>query len=147
VRKAVFEIGEFKVTDFVPELGAPVGDVLLAPTRIYVKPIRRVLSYYKVKNVVHGIAHITGGGLQENLERIFPANCELRIEPDSWPVPPVFPWLQKLGNIDDSEMARVFIRGIGLALVVSAYYADSILRTLADCGLQAWNVGQVVERT
>jgi phosphoribosylformylglycinamidine cyclo-ligase len=96
-----------------------------------------------VKSVVHGIAHITGGGLQENLDRIIPANCRASIDPGSWPVPPVFPWLQKLGDIDDAEMARVFNMGIGLVLVVSAYYADSITRMLADRGLEAWKIGAV----
>jgi phosphoribosylformylglycinamidine cyclo-ligase len=127
----------------VPELGTTVGEALLAPTRIYVRPIRRVLSHYKVKSVIHGIAHITGGGLFENLERILPEGVRVAIDRESWPVPPVFPWVQRLGDIDDSEMERVFNMGVGLVLIASSYYADNVLRMLADCGLDAWKIGEV----
>ena len=144
VRKAVFEVGGLKPDDFVSELGSTVGDALIKPTKIYVKPIRKVLTYYKVKSVVHGIAHITGGGLHENLERILPEGSRVLIDRGSWTVPPVFPWVQKLGEIDDDEMARVFNMGIGLVLVVSSYYAESISRMLADSGLQTWTIGEVV---
>jgi phosphoribosylformylglycinamidine cyclo-ligase len=143
IRKAVFEVGGLSATDHVPELGTTVGEALLAPTRIYVRPIRRVLSHYKVKSVIHGIAHITGGGLFENLERILPEGVRVAIDRDSWPVPPVFPWVQRLGDIDDSEMERVFNMGVGLVLIASSYYADNVLRMLADCGLDAWKIGEV----
>jgi phosphoribosylformylglycinamidine cyclo-ligase len=144
IRKAVFEVAGHQAADHVPELGMTVGEALLAPTRIYVRPLRRVLAHYKVKNVLHGISHITGGGLHENLERILPAGVRVLIDRGSWTIPPVFPWVQRLGEIDDDEMARVFNMGLGLVLVVSNYYADRIARLLADSGLEVFNIGEVV---
>lgn len=145
VRKAVFEIGGHKVSDRVEELGRTVGEELLQPTRIYARALRQVLGAYKVKSVVHGIAHITGGGLHENLGRIIPAGCRAVIQRGSWTVPPVFPWLQRLGDIDAGEMDRVFNMGLGLVLVVSSYYAESIGRQLTDCGLANWAIGEIVD--
>ena len=142
VRKVVFEMAGLKVDDPVEELGQTVGQALLEPTRIYVRPLRSVLTYYKVKNVVHGIAHITGGGLHENLERILPQQIRVLIDRDSWPVPPVFPWLARLGQIEQAEMDRVFNMGVGLVLVVSPYYAESIRHQLADGGLESWLIGR-----
>lgn len=115
----------------------------MKPTRIYVRPVRKVLSYYKVKNVVHGIAHITGGGLIENFERIVPKGVRVVIERGSWPMPPVFPWLQRLGQIEQAEMDHVFNNGLGLVLVVSPYYAESIRHQLADNGVESWPIGRV----
>ena len=134
-----------KATDEVEELGATVGEVLLTPTRIYAKAVRTVLGHYKVKEVVHGIAHITGGGLLENLGRILPENRRAIIRRNSWPIPPVFTWLQQLGDVDQTEMDEVFNLGIGLVLVVRPFYADSIRSQLADCGLESWQIGAVVE--
>ena len=145
-RKVVFEIAGLTVDAFVDELGRKVGQELLEPTRIYVRAVRRVLANYKVKGVVHGIAHITGGGLHENLERILPEGVEAVIDRGSWPVPPVFGWLKRLGEIDDAEMDRVFNMGIGLVLVVSPYYADSIRHQLADCGLPSCPIGEIAPR-
>jgi phosphoribosylformylglycinamidine cyclo-ligase len=144
-RKVVFDIAQLTIDTYVAELGRNVGQELLAPTRIYVRPLRRVLENYKVKGVVHGIAHITGGGLHENLERILPAGVQAVIERGSWTAPPVFGWLQRLGEIDDAEMQRVFNMGLGLVLVVSPYYADSIRHQLADSGLASWPIGQIVD--
>ncbi|REK09018.1 MAG: phosphoribosylformylglycinamidine cyclo-ligase [Planctomycetota bacterium] len=145
VRKIVFDIAGLKIDQHVDELGTTVGEALLEPTRIYVRPVRRVLTYYKVKKVVHGIAHITGGGLRENLERIVPEGVQVRIERQSWPVPPVFTWLEKLGEVEPDEMERVFNLGIGLVLVVSPHYAESIRHQLADAGLESHAIGEVVE--
>ncbi len=144
-RKVAFEIAGLKVGDPVEELGSTVGEALLKPTRIYVRPVRAVLNHYKVKNVVHGIAHITGGGLGENLERIVPEGVRVVIDRGSWPVPPVFPWLQRLGEIDQPEMDRVFNMGVGMVLVVSPYYAESIRHQLADQGVQCWTIGRAEE--
>jgi phosphoribosylformylglycinamidine cyclo-ligase len=144
VRRVVFDIAKLSVSDIVPELGQTVGEALLTPTRIYARPVRRVLSHYKVKSVVNGIAHITGGGLFDNLVRIIPEGLRVEIRRDSWPIPPIFDWLQKLGNIDASEMNHVFNMGIGLVMVVRPYFADSIQRMLADFGLQSWQLGEVV---
>lgn len=145
VRKVVFDIAKLKVDDHVEALSTTVADALLTPTRIYVRPVRKILSHYTVKEVVHGIAHITGGGLHENLSRILPEGAQAVIERGSWDVPPVFPWLQNLGDVDDDEMARVFNMGLGMVLVVSPYYAESILQQLTDSGVQAWTIGRMVE--
>jgi phosphoribosylformylglycinamidine cyclo-ligase len=145
VRRVVFDMQGLGVDDLVEELGQTVGETLLTPTRIYASPVRRVLNYYKVKNVLHGIAHVTGGGLHENLRRVLPRGAQAVLHRDSWIVPPVFSWIQHLGAIDDDEMARVFNMGIGLVLVVSAFFAENIRRLLADAGLESWRIGQIVE--
>lgn len=143
VRKIAFDVGQKKPEDIVEGTDKTVADTLIEPTLIYTKAIRQVLSRYKVKNVVHGIAHITGGGLEENIERITPAGIEIDIDGKSWERPPVFQWLQKLGNVDTEEMYRVFNMGLGLALIVSPYYADSIQRTLEQNGHPSWVIGSV----
>ena len=86
---------------------------------------------------------VPGGGLRENLERILPENTQAVLEKGSWPVPPTFNWLQKLGSIDDAEMERVFNMGIGLALVISPYYESTISGFLSDAGLAHWKIGQI----
>ncbi|MGD9645960.1 MAG: phosphoribosylformylglycinamidine cyclo-ligase [Pirellulales bacterium] len=143
VRKIVFDVAGLAVDDHVAELGTTVADALLTPTRLYARPLRSVLGHYRVKSVVHGIAHITGGGLRENLERILPEGVQVRLARDSWPVPPLFGWLQRLGEVPDDEMERVFNLGIGLVLVVSPHFAASIGRQLADLGLANWQLGAV----
>ena len=143
VRQVVFDIAKLKVGDRVEELGQTVGEVLLTPTRIYVRPVRRVLARYTVKTVVHGIAHITGGGLVENLARIVPEGVRVVLRRGSWPVPPVFAWLKRLGQIEDDEMDRVFNLGLGLVLVVRPHFADSVGHQLADLGLASWPIGRV----
>ncbi len=145
VRKIVFEGAGLKPGDFVEACGETVAGVLLRPTTIYTRAVRSVLSHYKVKSVVHGIAHITGGGLHENLARILPPGIGITIDRGSWTMPPVFPWLAKLGEVDDAEMDRVFNMGIGLVLVVSPYYAESIQQQLATSGLASWPIGRAVE--
>jgi phosphoribosylformylglycinamidine cyclo-ligase len=144
VRKVVFEMAGLNVNDRVEQLEGTVGEALLTPTRIYTQPIRAILKHYKVKNVLHGVAHITGGGLEENLQRILPTGVQARITPGSWPVPPVFTWLQQLGGIDDAEMARVFNMGLGLVLAANPYFVESIQRILSDAGLENWRIGELV---
>jgi len=144
VRRVVFDMAGLSVGDHVEELGASVGQTLLTPTRIYSRAVRKILSHYKVKNVVHGIAHVTGGGLCGNLERILPPGVGIQLQRESWSVPPVFRWLQRLGDVADDEMERVFNLGVGLVLVVSSYYADSIQRLLADLGHSSWRIGEAV---
>jgi phosphoribosylformylglycinamidine cyclo-ligase len=143
VRKVVFDIAGLKVDDQVEALGMTVGDVLLTPTRIYAKAVRGILSNYTVKSVVHGIAHITGGGLHENLERIIPEGVHAVIGRDAWPVPKVFTWLQGLGEIEQAEMDRVFNMGLGLVFVVSPYYAASIRHQLDECKFENWQIGYI----
>ncbi len=144
-RSVVFDIAKLNVGDHVDELGGPVGETLLKPTRIYAKPLRSVLAYYKVKAVVHGIAHITGGGLCENLVRIVPEGTRVVIDRGSWPIPPIFTWLQRLGEIDQAEMDRVFNMGVGMVLVVAPFYAESIRHQLANHGVESWPIGRVEE--
>jgi phosphoribosylformylglycinamidine cyclo-ligase len=145
VRKIVFDIAKLAAGERVEQLGSTVGEVLLRPTTIYARAVRGVLTHYKVKSVVHGIAHITGGGLHENLGRILPAGIGVTIDRGSWTVPPVFGWLQQLGDVEEEEMFRVFNMGIGLALVVSPFYAESIQKQLATCGLESWLIGRAVQ--
>ena len=143
VRKIVFEMAGLRPETFVDTLGRTVGDELLEPTRIYVQPVRRVMARYKKKGVVHGIAHITGGGLFENLARILPEGAEAAIGRDRWPVPAVFTWLQQLGGVENEEMDRVFNMGIGLVLVVSRFFAESIRGQLEESGLANWSIGEI----
>lgn len=143
VRKIVFEVGGKQADDEFQSSGQTVGEVLLEPTLIYAKAIRQVLQNYKVKNVVHGIAHITGGGLEENVSRIAPDGIDIEMDGGSWERPPVFDWLQEMGSVETEEMFRVFNMGIGLVLIVSPYYADSIRRTLTEHGHQNWVIGSV----
>ena len=148
VRKAVFDLGGLSCETPVAALGGrTVGDVLLTPTRLYARPVKAVLGHYRVKQVVHGIAHITGGGLVENLARIVPDQVQIRLTRGSWTVPPVFHWVQSLGEIAADEMERVFNMGVGMVLVVSPHFADSIGKQLADLGHENWQIGQVVAAT
>ena len=146
VRKAVFEFGGLGIHDPVLELdGRTVGEILLIPTRLYARPVKSVLRHYRVKQVVHGIAHITGGGLVENLARIVPSHVQVRLERGSWTVPPVFPWVQRLGNVASDEMERVFNMGIGMVLVVAPHFAASIQHQLADLGHESFRIGTVAD--
>jgi phosphoribosylformylglycinamidine cyclo-ligase len=144
VRKAVFEIGQLTVADRPACLGGrTVGEVLLEPTRLYARAVKGVLGRHRSERVVHGIAHITGGGLAENLGRIVPDTVQVVITRGSWDVPPVFPWIQSLGDVAGAEMDRVFNMGIGMVLVVSPQSADSIRQQLADLGHVNWTIGTV----
>jgi len=144
VRKAVFDRAGLKVTDFVPELGRTVGEELLEPTCIYVRAIKNLLHHYPVKRrVIRGLAHITGEGLEGNVPRVLPPGRRVFIKKGSWTVPPVFGWLQKLGDIDESEMFRVFNMGIGFVVIVSRFYAARCQRQLINDGVQSYIIGKV----
>ncbi|MBW3543564.1 MAG: phosphoribosylformylglycinamidine cyclo-ligase [Planctomycetes bacterium] len=145
VRKVVFDAAGLDVDDYVPEMEQTVGQILLEPTRIYTRPIAEVASHYRLKTVIRGMAHITGGGLAENLERILPPNRRVTIDVQSWERPACFAWLQQLGNIDEAEMFRVFNMGIGYVLVVNPFFADAIRRRLADRRVPSWIIGEVQE--
>ncbi len=131
----------------VPELGGRLGDVLLTPTRIYARSIKEVLKRYKVKKAVKAIANITGGGMVENIPRVIPKGCDVEIREGSWRVPPVFGWLQRLGDVPPKEMYRVFNMGVGMVLVVSPHFTSAILRTLRRCREEAAVIGKVVKGT
>jgi phosphoribosylformylglycinamidine cyclo-ligase len=145
VRKIVFERAGLSADTFVPELGRTVADELMEPTRLYVRAVKTVYRRYRVKRIVHGIAHITGGGLVDNVPRILPDGCGIALRRGSWTIPRVFPWLQSLGAVDDSEMDRVFNMGIGLVIIVAEYFAESIVRQLSHrLGVPAWIIGEVI---
>src|SRR5262245_39107308 len=146
VRKVVFDHARLKVGDFVPELGRTVGEELLQPTRIYARAIKGLLQHYPFKKrVIGGLAHITGEGLEGNVPRVLPAGCRVFLKRGSWPILPVFGWLQRLGDIDEKEMFRVFNMGIGFVAIVSDYYADSVVRQLEKSQVPAYHIGEVRE--
>ncbi len=143
-RKVVFEHAGLKVTDAVPELGRTVGEELLEPTRIYVRAVKNILHHYPVKKrVVRGLAHITGAGLPGNIPRVLPPGRRVILRRSAWPVPPVFAWLKRLGDIDQAEMDRVFNQGIGFVMIVSRYYAESIQRQLEEMRIPTFVIGEV----
>jgi len=142
VRK-ILEVQGLKVTDEIAELGGTVADVFLAPTRLYSPSVLKVLHYYGTKKVVHGMAHITGGGIPGNLPRVFPKGLEARLRKNSWTVPPVFEWLQKAGDVPAKEMWSVFNMGIGFVLIVSPYYADHVAEMLEKAGETVYRLGHM----
>ncbi|MCH8500541.1 MAG: phosphoribosylformylglycinamidine cyclo-ligase [Aliidiomarina sp.] len=122
--------------------GKPLADHLMAPTRIYVKP---VLELIKQVNV-HAISHITGGGFQENIPRVLPEHCKAVVERNSWQWPVIFSWLQENGNIAREEMFRTFNCGVGLVIAVPANQADQAVAVLNEQGENAWVIGTVADR-
>src|SRR6516165_128098 len=103
VRKIVFDHAGLKVGDFVSELGRAVGEELLEPTRIYVRPVQHILEHYPIKRrVVRGLAHITGEGLEGNIPRVLPPGRRVYLRKGSWPIQPIFPWLQQLGGVEEA---------------------------------------------
>ena len=148
VRNICFKREKLKMTDTPEGLGgAMLGEVLLEPTRIYVRPVIRLLSKYKVKRVVHGMAHITGGGLVGNIPRVLPKDCNATIKKSSWPRHDVFTFLQEAGPVEESEMFRVFNMGIGFVLVVAEDFADSIARKLTKFGEKVYRIGRITTGT
>ena len=116
---------------------------LMEPTRIYCKPLLELSG--KVK--LHALAHITGGGLTENIPRVLPENCSARLNTESWQLPPVFQWLQQQGNISRDEMYRTFNCGVGMIAVVDANEVDLTLESLKNSGESAWVIGDIIENS
>ncbi len=140
-RRVLFDVAGLLPDTFVPELGATVGDALLAPHRSYLKAVRPLVE----RNFVKGLAHITGGGITENLPRTLPRGCAADVDPRAWNVPPVFRVLQHRGGIATSEMFRVFNMGIGLILVCAGRDSDRVINMLSGAGeLDAVRIGVVV---
>ena len=125
--------------------GNPLKDVLLAPTKIYVKSINALQKELGNKNI-HAMAHITGGGLTENLPRVLPDELSAQIELNSWQFPPIFQWLQEKGNIEQNEMLRTFNCGVGFVVVVPESLADKAIDFLTAQGETAWRLGQIGKR-
>ena len=136
IRKVIEKSGADLGTAFD---GATLGERLLEPTRIYIKPLLELFAHIKV----HALAHITGGGLLENLPRVMPDDTSARINSDSWQQPAVFDWLQREGNIKASEMYRTFNCGIGMVLVVDPSDADKTLEILDAKGETAMVIGEI----
>ncbi|MFA5292602.1 MAG: phosphoribosylformylglycinamidine cyclo-ligase [Phycisphaerae bacterium] len=143
-RNICFKKLGLKVDQEIPELeNRTIGEVLLAPTRIYVRSIIKLLSHYKVKHVVHGMAHITGGGLPGNVPRVVPSNCDVVLDKSSWKRQPIFDFMQKNGPVEEEEMYRVFNMGIGFTLMVAPDFADSIAEQLAHSGETVYKIGTI----
>lgn len=119
-----------------------LADAVMEPTRIYVKPVLSVMEKVEIK----GMAHITGGGLLENVPRILPDNTQAVIKAGSWPRPEIFNWLQEKGNIEDHEMYRVFNNGIGMAVIVAADKAEEAMRLFREAGETVYRIGEIEAR-
>jgi phosphoribosylformylglycinamidine cyclo-ligase len=141
VRKLLLQDKGYKLQDEVAELGGKLGDTLLAPTKIYVKPILAMLEQVNIK----GMAHITGGGFLENIPRVLPAGVNVRIDYGSWPILPIFKLLQEAGSVTNNDMFRTFNMGIGMVLVVPAEQAEEALRLAESHGEKAYRIGTVTE--
>ena len=122
--------------------GRTLSDLILAPTRIYVKPVLQLMEQLPVK----GLAHITGGGLVDNVPRILPAHLTARLERASWRLPPLFEWLRQQGNVADDEMLHVFNCGIGMVVIVAAEHARQADEVLRAAGETAWRIGTIQAR-
>lgn len=120
-----------------------LGEVLLEPTRIYANSMVRLGRAYRVKRIISGMAHITGGGLAGNLCRSLPENLDAVLRPGSWEVPPIFGLLQRAGNVADDEMARVFNMGVGYCIIVRPAFADSVTRRLERLGERVFRLGMI----
>jgi len=142
VRKVLFESKKYKMDDKLPFFEKPLGRELLRPTRIYVSPVLHLLEKYKIL----GIAHITGGGIVENIPRILPEVVSVRIDQESWSTPPIFTFIQEEGEISDGEMYRTFNMGIGMVLIVSSNDASKVIDELKMAEYNSYLIGKVIKR-
>jgi phosphoribosylformylglycinamidine cyclo-ligase len=138
-RQIVFERLGLRVEDRVPELGTTIGDALLVPHRSYLSVIRPLLRGGAIK----AMAHITGGGITENLPRVLPAGTTAVVDRGSWTVPPLFAWLQRSGDVPVDDMYRTFNMGIGLIVVVAEADADAVLPALREAGESVRIIGRI----
>lgn len=122
--------------------GRVLKDVIMEPTRIYVKPLLNLLKYFPIK----GMAHITGGGLVENIPRILPEGLTVVLKKSSWDMPEIFNWLQHQGKIDDYEMYRVFNCGIGMVLIIDGEHVEAVMSELSNAGEVVWHIGTTRKR-
>lgn len=140
VRK-IFNINEETVNKYYEELGMTLGECLLTPTRIYVKPVLELLDKIQVK----GISHITGGGFYENMPRMLRDGVSLNIHKNSYPILPIFNLIQKTGNIPERDMYNTFNMGIGMAIIVKKEDVDTAIKVLNSYGEKAYEIGEVIE--
>jgi phosphoribosylformylglycinamidine cyclo-ligase len=142
VRRICFDLLKLKIDSVVPELGKPLGEELITPTRIYTDTVLSLLKDHPV----HGLAHITGGGLVDNIVRIVPQRLGLLIRKGSWNIPPVFTFLQAAGHVPELEMLRTFNNGIGMVAVVPQAAVSDVLERLEGMNERAFIIGEVIER-
>lgn len=138
-RKALLEIGGLNLSEHLPQLGRTLGEEMLEPTRIYVPSVLPLLEKFQIK----GMAHITGGGLLENIPRVLPPDCQVVLDNGSWPIPPIFDLIRQAGNVAPLEMYRTFNMGIGYVLIVSPQEEQAVLKALAELGERAYVIGKV----
>jgi len=141
VRKVLLEASGYTLKDVLPELGKPLGDALLTPTRIYVKTILALQKEFDL----HGLAHITGGGITENTPRMLPKGTTALIRKGAWNIPPIFSLIQQKAKIDDEEMYRDFNMGIGMVLAVPAKQAGAVIKKAKKLGEKAYLIGEIVK--
>jgi phosphoribosylformylglycinamidine cyclo-ligase len=142
VRKICFDVLKLKLETYIPELGKSLGDELITPTRIYTELLQRLLK----EQPIHGLAHITGGGLTDNIVRIIPQAFSVVIRKGSWKVPPVFSFLKEAGQVPEADMLRTFNNGIGMVAIVPQNAVDEVLERLAGMNEKAYLIGEIVER-
>ncbi|WP_010191820.1 phosphoribosylformylglycinamidine cyclo-ligase [Bacillus sp. m3-13] len=141
VRKIVFEKGQLDLHKKYDGLGGTLGEELLTPTKIYVKPILEVLKKYDI----NGMAHITGGGFIENIPRMLPQGLQAEVDYGTWPIPPIFDLLQEVGELDRKEMFNIFNMGIGMVLAINEEILPEVVRILEANGEKAYLIGRVKE--
>jgi phosphoribosylformylglycinamidine cyclo-ligase len=142
VRKIFFDHCNYDVNTRIPELDTTLGQELLRPTTIYVPTILSLLRDLPI----HGLAHITGGGIDENIIRVIPDACKVVVRKDAWEKPPIFNLLQNLGNVTDPEMQRTFNNGIGMVMVVPEKSAQEVMDRLGAMETKAWFIGEITDR-
>lgn len=142
VRKIFFDHCNYDVNTRIPELDTTLGQELLRPTTIYVPTILSLLRDLPI----HGLAHITGGGIDENIIRVIPDACKVVVRKDAWERPPIFNLLQNLGNVADAEMQRTFNNGIGMVMVVPEKSAQEVMDRLGAMETKAWFIGEITDR-
>jgi phosphoribosylformylglycinamidine cyclo-ligase len=139
-RKLFFEVAGYRPDTHVAELGITAGEALLLPHRSYLQPLDGLLD----KGIIKGLAHITGGGLTDNIPRILPEGAAVKINPGSWPIPPLFELMRRLGNVSESEMNRTFNMGVGMVIVCSESDASAIRSHFQERGENYYVIGNVV---
>jgi len=142
VRKVLLEERGYDLDKIVPSLGRTLGEELLTPTRLYVQPLLYLAEKYRIL----GIAHITGGGLTENVPRILPEGISVQINKESWPKPPIFSLIQKEGEIAEEEMYRTFNMGIGMTLIVKSDQTAKIIKELNQMNFPSYLIGRTVSK-
>ena len=143
VRQVLFKDNDVKLSDQPAELnGQTVGEALLTPTRIYVKPVLPLIK----KGLIHGVSHITGGGLPENLPRMFADSLQAVVDASTWPKLPIFSYLQKMGDLDADDLYGTFNMGLGMILAVAPENVAAVQDALKQAGEDSWQIGRLQDR-